>query len=161
MLGVSLAPTKRVRLGQDQRDPLAARLAVDCRVPPGMGRAEAAQAAIDEVLGAGGYRIEWTEQVDGQPLAVRLAARATWIRGWVAEHDPRRGACRRSLPGFTDSRRSATPSPTARPTGSSPTASARASRPIRCIHSADERIDVRDLEFATEFFRDLARGLLG
>jgi acetylornithine deacetylase/succinyl-diaminopimelate desuccinylase-like protein len=29
------------------------------------------------------------------------------------------------------------------------------------VHSADERIDVRDLDYATSFFADLARGLLG
>ena len=29
------------------------------------------------------------------------------------------------------------------------------------IHGADERIDVRDLEFATELFRDLAARILG
>jgi acetylornithine deacetylase/succinyl-diaminopimelate desuccinylase-like protein len=29
------------------------------------------------------------------------------------------------------------------------------------VHGADERIDVRDLSFATEMFRDLARRILG
>ena len=29
------------------------------------------------------------------------------------------------------------------------------------IHAKDERIDVRDLGFATRFFRDIARELLG
>ena len=29
------------------------------------------------------------------------------------------------------------------------------------IHGADERIDLRDLEFATGFFRDLAMRVLG
>ena len=29
------------------------------------------------------------------------------------------------------------------------------------VHSADERIDVRDLGFATGFFADIARELLG
>jgi acetylornithine deacetylase/succinyl-diaminopimelate desuccinylase-like protein len=29
------------------------------------------------------------------------------------------------------------------------------------VHSADERIDVRDLAFATDLFRDLASGVLG
>ena len=29
------------------------------------------------------------------------------------------------------------------------------------IHSADERIDVRDLTYATRFFRDVATALLG
>jgi acetylornithine deacetylase/succinyl-diaminopimelate desuccinylase-like protein len=29
------------------------------------------------------------------------------------------------------------------------------------VHSADERIDVRDLQFATEFFTDLAVSALG
>jgi acetylornithine deacetylase/succinyl-diaminopimelate desuccinylase-like protein len=29
------------------------------------------------------------------------------------------------------------------------------------VHGADERIDVRDLGFATQFYFDLARDLLG
>jgi acetylornithine deacetylase/succinyl-diaminopimelate desuccinylase-like protein len=29
------------------------------------------------------------------------------------------------------------------------------------VHGADERVDVRDLEFATAFFEDLARRILG
>jgi acetylornithine deacetylase/succinyl-diaminopimelate desuccinylase-like protein len=29
------------------------------------------------------------------------------------------------------------------------------------VHGADERIDLRDLAFATEFFTDLARSVLG
>ena len=75
MLGVSLAPTRvfasdKINVIPSPREP-GGRL-------PRARRAWAwrrRRTAIDEVLGDGEYRIEWLEQVDGQPLADRLAAR--------------------------------------------------------------------------------------
>ena len=66
----------RVRLRQDQRDPVAraprGRLPRAARARRGRRR----RTAIDEVARRrASYRIEWLEQVDGQPLADRLAAR--------------------------------------------------------------------------------------
>ena len=42
--------------------PSRAELQVDCRVPPGLGEAEA-RARIEEVLGTEGYELEFDEQV--------------------------------------------------------------------------------------------------
>ena len=65
MLGVSLAPTRAFASEKINVIPSHARLAVDCRVPPGLGE-EAALAAVEEVVGPPGpYRLEWTEQVTG------------------------------------------------------------------------------------------------
>jgi hypothetical protein len=117
-----------LRLGEDQRDPSHARLAVDCRVPPGLGETEAL-ARIEEIVGRDGYRLEWTEQVIGNrsPFDSPLA---DFIRGWVAGQDPS-AICVPTviLPGFTDSRTFRAPSRSAPPTASSRTASRRASRP--------------------------------
>jgi acetylornithine deacetylase/succinyl-diaminopimelate desuccinylase-like protein len=64
------------------------------------------------------------------------------------------------LPGFTDSRTFRDAFPECNAYGFFPH---RVRTRFECdplIHGADERIDVRDLEFATGFFRDLALGLL-
>ena len=140
--------------------PSHARLAVDCRVPPGLG-VEAAQAAIDEVVGAGRLPPRVDRAGDGQPLADRLAAR---------RRDPRLG--RRAGPGRAlradDARRasptrapSATPSRECAAYGFFPHRVRTRFETDPLIHSADERIDVRDLEFATRFFRDVCERLLG
>ena len=60
------------------------------------------------------------------------------------------------LPGFTDSRHFRAAFPECVAYGFFPQRHQSLSRPP-LIHGADERIDVRDLDFATEFFGDLAR----
>ncbi|MGI8559108.1 MAG: M20/M25/M40 family metallo-hydrolase, partial [Solirubrobacteraceae bacterium] len=65
MLGVSLAPTRIYASEKINVIPAAARLAIDCRVPPGLGEREALR-RIREVIGEpDGIRLEWTEQVSG------------------------------------------------------------------------------------------------
>ena len=159
MLGVSFAPTKAFGSDKINVIPSQARLQVDCRVPPGMGRAEVLT-AIDEVLGPDGYRLEWTEEVVGSssPFDAGLAA---WIGGWVAEHDPEATVVPTILPGFTDSTTFRTAFPDCQAYGFFPHRVRTQFETDPLVHSADERIDVRDLEYATEFFGDLARGLLG
>ncbi len=159
MLGVSFAPTKAFGSEKINVIPSHARLQVDCRVPPAMGRAEVL-AAIDEVLGADGYRLEWTEEVVGSssPFDAELAA---WIGGWVEEHDPAATVVPTILPGFTDSTTFRAAFPDCQAYGFFPHQVRNQFETDPLVHSADERIDVRDLEYATEFFGDLVRGLLG
>jgi len=159
MLGVSFAPTKAFGSDKINVIPSHARLQVDCRVPPGMGRAEAL-VAIDEVLGQDGYRLEWTEEVVGSssPFDSELAA---WIRGWVAEQDPLATVVPTILPGFTDSTTFRAAFPDCQAYGFFPHRVRTQFETDPLVHSADERIDVRDLAYATSFFADLARGLLG
>ena len=94
MLGVSFAPTRVFASEKINVIPSPARLAVDCRVPPGLGR-DVAAAAIDEVVGPGPYRVEWTEQVIGNrspvdsPLADAIRA-----CGWRSSRSPAPCACR-------------------------------------------------------------------
>jgi acetylornithine deacetylase/succinyl-diaminopimelate desuccinylase-like protein len=159
MLGVSFAPTKAFGSDKINVIPSHARLQVDCRVPPGMGRTEVL-AAIDEVLGQDGYRLEWTEEVagSGTPFDAELAK---WIRGWVAEHDPPATVVPTILPGFTDSTTFRAAFPDCQAYGFFPHRVRTQFETDPLVHSADERIDVRDLDYATSFFADLARGLLG
>ncbi len=158
-LGVSLAPTRIFASEKINVIPSHARLAVDCRVPPGLGR-EAAEEALLEVVGPGPYRIEWTEQVMGNrsPIDSPLA---DFIRDWIAVQDPAALCVPTVLPGFTDSRTFRDAFPQCAAYGFFPHRFTTKFDTDALVHGADERIDVRDLEFATAFFADLVRGVLG
>jgi acetylornithine deacetylase/succinyl-diaminopimelate desuccinylase-like protein len=86
---------------------------------------------------------------------------ADFIRAWIAEHDPGAICVPSVLPGFTDSRTFRAAFPECAAYGFFPQRHRTRFETDHLIHGADERIDVRDLEFATGFFRDLAVGLLG
>jgi acetylornithine deacetylase/succinyl-diaminopimelate desuccinylase-like protein len=158
MLGVSLAPTRAFASEKINVIPSQARLAVDCRVPAGHG-VEAAQAAIDEVIGPGEYRVEWLEQVVGNrsPIDSPLA---DLIREWVDEQEPGALCLPVTLAGFTDSRTFRDAFPECAAYGFFPHLVRTRFETDPLIHSADERIDVRDLEFATRFFADVCERLL-
>jgi acetylornithine deacetylase/succinyl-diaminopimelate desuccinylase-like protein len=159
MLGVSLAPTRIYASEKINVIPARARVAVDCRVPPGLGETEAL-ARIEEVVGRDGYRLEWTEQVVGNtsPFSSPLA---DFVRAWVAGHDPTATVVPVILPGFTDSRTFRAAFPECAAYGFFPHRFATRFETDPLVHGSDERIDVRDLEYATTFFGDLVRGLLG
>jgi acetylornithine deacetylase/succinyl-diaminopimelate desuccinylase-like protein len=161
MLGVSLAPTRAFASEKINVIPSQARLAVDCRVPAGLGEEEALE-AIHEVLGPadGAYRLEWTEQVMGNRSPVE-GPMADFIRGWISGQDPDAVCVPVVLPGFTDSRTFRDAFPHCQAYGFFPHRHRTRFETDPLIHGADERIDVRDLEFATGFFRDLALELLG
>jgi len=160
MLGVSLAPTRVFASEKVNVIPSQARLVVDCRVPAGLGEAEALAAIAEVLAGEDGYRLEWTERVMGNRSPIE-SPMADFIRGWIARQDAEAICAPVVLPGFTDSRtfRDAFPQCTAY--GFFPHRVRTRFETDPLIHGADERIDVRDLEFATGFFRDLAVGLLG
>ena len=159
MLGVSLAPTRAFASDKINVIPGHASLAVDCRVPPGLGAA-AAQEAIDEVLGDGDYRIEWLEQVMGNRSPIHSPL-ADAIRAWVAEHDADAVCAPAVLPGFTDSRTFRDAFPQCAAYGFFPHRVRTRFETDPLIHSANERIDVGDLAFATAFFRDICERMLG
>ena len=159
MLGVTFTPTRIRASDKINVIPSRAELRVDCRVPPGLGE-DSVRAGIDEVLGAGAYRIEFTEQVAGNrsPTSSPLLEQ---ISGWIAERDAGAAIVPMILPGFSDSRHFRAAFPECVAYGFFPH---RHQSLLECeplIHAPDERIDVRDLAFATEFFTDTALGLLG
>ena len=159
MLGVSLSPTRIQASAKINVIPSEAALQVDCRVPPGMGE-EGALRRIREVLGEDGYRLEFTEQVVGNRSPLRSPLK-DFIERWIGEQEPDAVCVPVVLPGFTDSRtfRDAFPECTAYGFFPHRHANRYATDPL--IHGADERIDVRDLGFAAEFFRDVTREMLG
>jgi acetylornithine deacetylase/succinyl-diaminopimelate desuccinylase-like protein len=159
MLGVSLSPTRIFASEKINVIPSHARLLVDCRVPPGLGEAEA-RASIEEVLGSEGYRLEFTEKVVGNrsPFASEMVDH---IRAWVADNDPGAVCVPSVLPGFTDSRTFRDAFPECQAYGFFPHRHMTLQEREPLVHGADERIEVRDLEYATRFYADLATRVLG
>ena len=149
------------RQRQDQRAPSRAEVSVDCRVPPGLGR-DAAERRIVEVLGRRSqrFRLEFTEQVAGNASALESP-----LMEMIAAGSGRRIRARASC------RRSFRASPT-RATWRADVSRLRRLRVLPAeahdlyesaplVHGADERIDVRDVGFAAQFYGDVTRALLG
>jgi acetylornithine deacetylase/succinyl-diaminopimelate desuccinylase-like protein len=173
MLGVTFAPT-RIRASEKINViPSRAEVKVDCRVPPGLGEAEVLR-GIAEVLGepavgsggageAGGapeFTVEFTERVVGNRSPADSSLMDA-ISSWIAERDPGAEVVPVVLPGFTDSRHFRAAFPECVAYGFFPQRYQTLPEMMPLIHGADERIDVRDVGFAAEFFRDLARSVLG
>jgi acetylornithine deacetylase/succinyl-diaminopimelate desuccinylase-like protein len=161
MLGVTLTPTMAHASDKINVIPARARLKVDCRVPPGLG-ADVARARIDEALGelSDDFEFEFNETVTGNASPVQTPLMSA-IERWVERADPGAGVVPDILPGFSDSCwwRRAFPECVAYGFFPQRHQSLLDGGPL--VHSADERIDVRDLEFAARFYADLARDLLG
>jgi acetylornithine deacetylase/succinyl-diaminopimelate desuccinylase-like protein len=162
MLGVTFTPTRITASRKINVIPSRAELKVDCRVPPGLGEQEV-RAGLDEVLGTDGqmrFELEFTERVVGNrsPLASPLMDA---LSGWIAERDPGAQVVPVVLPGFTDSRHFRLAFPACVAYGFFPQRHQSMLESTPLIHGADERIDVRDLAFAADFFSDLAVRILG
>ncbi len=161
MLGVTLTPTMVHASDKMNVIPSRAYVKVDCRVPPGMGEAEA-RARIDHVLGEEAQRLEFefTEKVTGNASPVHTELMSA-IDGWVKSSDPGADTVPVILPGFSDSKWFRTAFPDCIAYGFFPTRHMTMLDAGPLVHNADERIDVRDLGFAAGFYRDIARELLG
>ncbi len=159
LLGVTLTPTRIWGSEKINVIPASAELRVDCRVPPGLGE-EHALARIREVLGDDGYRLEFTEQVVGNgspPDSPLMSA----IESWLRVNDPGSRVVPTILPGFTDSRTFRDAFSDCVAYGFFPQRHMTIHVTSPLIHAADERIDVRDLGFASTFFRDVCKEMLG
>jgi acetylornithine deacetylase/succinyl-diaminopimelate desuccinylase-like protein len=159
MFGVTFTPTRIKASEKINVIPSRAELKVDCRVPPGLGEDEVRR-GIAEVLGQGDFRIEFTERVVGNRSPVESPLMEA-IAGWIAARDPDADVVPVILPGFTDSRHFRAAFPECVAYGFFPQRHQSLLETAPLMHAPDERIDVRDLTFAAEFFRDLARSVLG
>ncbi len=186
MLGVTFAPTRISASEKINVIPSRAVLKVDCRVPPGLGEEEVRR-GIAEILGPAqspahsglaqptgresatgegftgpedAYTIEFTERIVGNRSPVQSPLMDA-ISEWVSEQDPGARTAPTILPGFTDSRHFRAAFPECVAYGFFPQRHQSLLETQPLVHGADERIDVRDLAFATEFFRDLALRFLG
>ena len=160
MLGVTLTPTMAHASDKINVIPSRAYLKVDCRVPPGLGE-DAARRRIDHVLGdaANSLEVEWTEQTTGNASPVQSPLMDA-IDRWVRANDPGAETVPLILPGFSDSRWFREQFPECVAYGFFPQRHMTLLETSPLVHSADERIDVRDLGFAATCYRDLARELL-
>jgi acetylornithine deacetylase/succinyl-diaminopimelate desuccinylase-like protein len=189
MLGVTFTPTKIRASEKINVIPSSAELRVDCRVPPGLGEEEVRRGiaevlkptqpgdqAIAEVLepihpgeatraGEAGvdsrqpWKIDFTERIVGNRSPIESPLMDA-IAAWVGEHDEGADVVPVILPGFTDSRHFREAFPECVAYGFFPQKHQTLFETAPLIHAADERIDARDLAFATEFFRDLALRML-
>jgi acetylornithine deacetylase/succinyl-diaminopimelate desuccinylase-like protein len=178
MLGVTFTPTKIRASEKINVIPSSAELRVDCRVPPGLGEEEVRR-GIAEVLepahpstnppghpepdGASGggrdFIIDFTERIVGNRSPIESPLMDA-IAAWVGERDEGADVVPVILPGFTDSRHFREAFPECVAYGFFPQTHQTLFETAPLIHAADERIDVRDLAFATEFFKDLALRVL-
>jgi acetylornithine deacetylase/succinyl-diaminopimelate desuccinylase-like protein len=177
MLGVTFTPTKIRASEKINVIPSSAELRVDCRVPPGLGEEEVLR-GIAEVLGphpsihpepdgASGeemdshppFRIDFTERIVGNRSPIESPLMDA-IAAWVGEHDAEADVVPVILPGFTDSRHFRAAFPECVAYGFFPQKHQTLFEAAPLIHAADERIDARDLAYATEFFKDLALRVL-
>ncbi len=161
MLGVTLTPTMAHASDKINVIPSRASLKIDCRVPPGLGE-DAAMRRLEQVLGpdARQLEVEFTETVTGNASALETELMAA-IDRWVSDQDPDAETVPVILPGFSDSRWFREAFPECVAYGFFPQRHMTLLESSPLIHSADERIDVRDLGFAAGFYLDLARELLG
>lgn len=159
VLGVTLTPTRISASEKINVIPSRATLGVDCRVPPGLGEAEARR-AVEEVLGADGYELEFSEMVPGNGSPPEGPLHDALER-WVGEQDPGAEVIPVILPGYTDSVAFRDAFPDVVAYGFFPHRHMSIFETAPLIHSADERIDVRDLGFAAACYRDVTRRLLG
>jgi acetylornithine deacetylase/succinyl-diaminopimelate desuccinylase-like protein len=159
MLGVTMAPTMVRASEKINVIPSRAQLKVDCRVPAGCGEA-LARAGIAEVLGSNGFEIEFTERVVGNRSPVSSPLMDA-IGRWVQANDAGATVVPWILPGFSDSRWFRDAFPECVAYGFFPQKHQTLLDCWPLIHSANERIDLRDLGFAARCYADLARDLLG
>jgi acetylornithine deacetylase/succinyl-diaminopimelate desuccinylase-like protein len=159
-LRVTAVPTRVFASEKINVIPAKAELLVDCRVPPGM-EGEETMRRVQELVGADdGVEVAFLEQVVGNrsPIASPLMEAIT---AWLGENDPGGEALPTVLPAFTDSRHFRAAFPDCVAYGFFPQRHQSLYDVWPLMHSNDERIDVRDLAFAADFFADLPRRMLG
>ena len=161
MFGVTLTPTMTSASTKINVIPSRAQIRVDCRVPPGLDRG-AVDRRISQVLGglADRLEIEFTEQTVGNASPVQSELMEA-IDRWVKANDPDASVVPVILPGFSDSRWFRDAFPECVAYGFFPQRHQTMLDATPLVHSANERIDVRDLGFAAGCYRDLVAELLG
>lgn len=159
MFGATFAPTLISAGEKINVIPAHAEFAVDCRLPPGLDDAVAERRARELLGDADGLELEFTEGIVGNGSAVDSPLMDA-IRGWVGRADPAGEAVPIVMPAFTDSRWFRTAFPACVAYGFFPQRHQTQYDTWPLMHSADERLDVRDLGLATDFFADLPRRLL-
>jgi acetylornithine deacetylase/succinyl-diaminopimelate desuccinylase-like protein len=156
MLGLSVSPTMIEASRKRNVIPGTCEVVCDCRLLPGQSQAEA-DAELRAWLGEGDYELEWLEGVGGTRSSSATPLFEA-IAGWVAREEPGASVVPVILPGFTDSHFLREAFGTIA-YGFFPLHTMSSTLASRLVHSADERIEVTDLELGTRFVYDLARAV--
>ncbi|MBV9213513.1 MAG: M20/M25/M40 family metallo-hydrolase [Actinobacteria bacterium] len=157
-LGVTFAPTMIRASEKINVIPARAELRVDCRVPPGLGEGHARR-RLAEVVGEGGYEVEFAEPVIGN-RSPSEGPLMDLVREFIEREEPGAQVVPLMLPGFTDSRwfREAFPSCIAY--GFMPRREIDMFEAAALMHAVDERASVADLTLGARFFAELAPKVL-
>jgi len=158
LLALTLSPTMISASQKRNVVPGLCEVTVDCRLLPGQTPAEAEE-LIRSTLGDDGYELTWIEHQGGtrSPVTTPL-----WdvVRSFVEGIEPAAVTLPLCTAGFTDSHWLRDAFGTVA-YGFFPMRAMDPETASLLVHSADERIDVEDLELGVEFFRYAARSLLG
>ncbi|HEU6446518.1 MAG TPA: M20/M25/M40 family metallo-hydrolase [Gaiellaceae bacterium] len=153
LLGTTVSPTKIVASQKRNVIPSRCEVTVDCRLLPGH-TPEQVEAQLREYLGDAEFELEWIEAHGGtrSPIDTPL-----WgvIQSFVSELEPGAEVVPMLLSGFTDSHWLRDAFGTVA-YGFFPMRAMESELAARLIHSADERIDVDDLELGVRFLRHAA-----
>ncbi len=156
LLGTTMAPTEIVASKKRNVIPASCEITVDCRILPGHTQAEV-EAQIRELLGDAEYEHEWIEGQGGTRSAIDTPL---WdvLESFVSEEEPGAQLVPLLLSGFTDSHWLREAFGTVA-YGFFPMRTMEPELAARLIHSADERIEVEDLELGVRFLRHAAAGV--
>ena len=153
LLGTTVAPTQIVASRGRNVIPALCEVTVDCRILPERSQGEV-EAQLRKLLGDSDFDFEWLEGHGGtrSPLDTPL-----WdvVEAFVAETEPGAQVVPLLLAGFTDSHWLRDAFGTVA-YGFFPMRTMEPELAARLIHSADERIEVEDLELGVRFLRHAA-----
>jgi acetylornithine deacetylase/succinyl-diaminopimelate desuccinylase-like protein len=156
LLGTTLAPTMAEASKKRNVIPNRCELTVDCRILPGHTQAEV-EAKVAELLEGAEYELAWIEAQGGTRSPVETPL---WdvVESFVAEIEPEAETVPLLLSGFTDSHWVRQAFGTVA-YGFFPMRTMEPELAARLIHSADERIELEDLELGVRFLRHAAQGV--
>ena len=156
LLGTTLSPTMIAASEKRNVIPNRCEIIVDCRILPGHTQQEV-EAKVAELLERAEYDLEWIEAHGGTRSPVETAL---WdvVESFVAEIEPEAHTVPLLLSGFTDSHWMREAFGTVS-YGFFPMRTMEPEVAARLIHSADERIELEDLELGVRFLRHAAQGV--
>ncbi len=156
LIGTTLAPTMVEASMKRNVIPNRCELTVDCRILPGHTQDEV-EAKVAELLDGAEYDFEWIEAQGGTRSPVETPL---WdvIESFVAELEPDAQTIPFLVAGFTDSHWVRDAFGTVA-YGFFPMRAMDSEVAARLIHSADERIELDDLELGVRFLREAAQGV--
>jgi acetylornithine deacetylase/succinyl-diaminopimelate desuccinylase-like protein len=158
LLSLTLSPTIISASATRNVIPHLCEVVVDCRLLPGQTHEEV-EPALKQALGDGDYDFEWIEGRGGTRSELGTPLWSA-VESFVARIEPEATVLPVSVAGFTDSHWLRDAFGTVA-YGFFPAKTMDPQLVARLIHSADERIELDDLELAVDCFRHVSRAVCG